>query len=121
MEKAKGTEEESRKSSTCQPGRVSIKYWDIVEPPLPSSIDVGEGVVDFSIKEEEGIWFDLVVAEEGVDDEDEEDEFVVEILIPVRRNLSCFCVSSFTEWIDESQSLHRIALSCLHNTKALLS
>ncbi|RHN77533.1 hypothetical protein MtrunA17_Chr1g0155821 [Medicago truncatula] len=34
---------------------------------------------------------------EGVDDEDEEDEFVVEILIPVRRNLSCFCVSSFTE------------------------
>ena len=30
LQKPKGVVEESRKSSTCQPGRVSIKYSDIV-------------------------------------------------------------------------------------------
>ena len=35
LEKPKGGEEESRKSSTCQPGSISIKYSDmlLVEPP----------------------------------------------------------------------------------------
>ncbi|MCI85149.1 hypothetical protein A2U01_0106428, partial [Trifolium medium] len=69
---------------------------------LPSSTDFGEGVVDLSIKEEEGTRIDLEmeIAEEGfvdVVDDDEEEEFVVESLTPVRRNLSCFSVSSFTE------------------------
>jgi hypothetical protein len=41
----------------------------------------------------------METAEEGVIDEvdEEEEEFVVESLTPVRRNLSCFSVSSFTE------------------------
>lgn len=39
LQKPKGVEDESRKSSTCQPGSVSIRYSDmlLVEPLPPSS------------------------------------------------------------------------------------
>lgn len=39
LQKPKGVEDESRKSSTCQPGSVSIRYSDmlLVEPQPPSS------------------------------------------------------------------------------------
>ena len=38
--KPKGTEEESRKSSTCQPGNVSIKYSDmLLVETIPSCVD----------------------------------------------------------------------------------
>lgn len=46
---------------------------------------------------------------------------IEEISIPVRRNLVCFCVCSFALWIGTSQSLHKSALSCWQNRKALFS
>ncbi|KAI4336819.1 hypothetical protein L6164_015299 [Bauhinia variegata] len=54
LHKPDGTEDESRRSSTCQPGRVSIKYSDmlLVEPtpsgvnkPSPALLMVGNEIV----------------------------------------------------------------------------
>ena len=53
LEKPNGVEEESRKSSTCQPGS-SIKYSDmLLVKPLPSFIDKSSPLLDTVVAPEE--------------------------------------------------------------------
>jgi len=131
LQKPKGTKYESRKSSTCHPGRVSIKYSDMLlalVEPVPSTatllllllvvvvvVEDGSGVVWCETLRREGVEFESEVVC------DERSMAEAASLTPVRRNLSCLRVCSLAEWIDTSHSLQRIALSCWQNVKALLS
>lgn len=123
LEKPKGTEYESRKSSTCHPGRVSIKYSDMLLALVEGAASTP---ILLRVEEDKGVvfWCETWRRESGAEFEVEVvscDEEEAESLRPVRRNLSCLRVSSLAEWIDTSHSLHRIALSCWQNVKALLS
>ena len=98
--------EESRRSSTCQPGSVSIKYSEMLLVAEKGSCAAGVGVVALG-----GGGADSGVYRAGE----------AERVTPVRRNLVCFCVCWLALWMGTSHSLQRIALSSWQNRNALLS
>ena len=143
-----GETEESRKSSKCHPGSVSIKYSDMLlaDPPPPVAIwpppplfTTAAGVMFVgALTQTFGVHivgaletaatfltdpFDLDAETTqpplpigfSPDGDGAYRAALAESLIPVKRNLSCFLVSSLAEWIGSSHSLHRIALSCWQN------
>lgn len=126
MEKAEG-EEGSRRSSTCQPGSVWIKYSEMLLVENSRSVAVvvevllwGLGVVPLA-----GGGVHVVVVG-ALEEADSGGDWVyregdAESLTPVRRNLVCFCVCWLALWIGMSHSLQRIALSSWQNRNALLS
>ena len=148
LQKPEGAQVESRKSSTCQPGRVSIKYSDMLlvwsatkfSPALLLLVVIVGGVVlvriggcgiargaaaaatEFLIKGWD-LWWSGTESQALVKASVEGVYWaeVAESLTPVRRNLLCFWVCSLAVWIGKSHSLHRIALSCWQNKKARLS
>lgn len=116
LKNPKGAEDESRRSSTCQPGRVSIKYSDIllVEPsfsfankfPVVDEVEFLTTVVGSEIKgvtETESLLiqgfcvFGSVIESEPLlktAEGDMSNAKAEETLIPVKRNLLCFWVCS---------------------------
>ena len=124
---------ESRKSSTCHPGIVSIKYSDILLElfdPLLDPLYFGTvlilvavfwlfwfriGAETRSWPPDLGFWSGTtLVSMVG-------NNVAWDNLTPVCTNQLWFIVCSFTLWIATSQSLHSIALSCWQNNKPFFS
>lgn len=136
-----GAEEASR-SSTCQPGSVSIRYSEMLLVQRSSVLDPWlesvEAFAIFSKGREESIsveassfflssssllllWSSLMVwwelSSEGMEMGEKEEES----LIPVSKNLLCFWVRWLAVWMGRSHSLQRIARSSWQKRKARLS
>lgn len=137
LQKPLEANEGSRKSSTCHPGSVSIKYSDIllVEYEALSVFDgIGlisteaeleislETVLNLFVVAVDGGWVLKSVLVVEIDEVWLLYKLVeAESFTPVRRNLLCFCVCSLALWIEMSHSLQRIALSSWQNRNDLLS